>query len=135
MGINMKMKGMILSVAAILVIALFAFFSIMREKPEDRLDIVKVNNIVKSISDNWAELMIFTNSNEEYKEQLEGINAKAEQIDALITNMFHSTLEELQALSVSAAEVQSAVILNLIRYADYKKRVKPFELPDCIITE
>ncbi|MCL2152603.1 MAG: hypothetical protein FWH57_06555 [Oscillospiraceae bacterium] len=75
-----------------------------------------------------TELMLFTMENEEYREQLEGINAKAEQINSLITNMFHSTLEELQALSVSVTEIQSAAILSLIRQADYEKRAKPFEL-------
>ncbi len=44
-----------------------------------------------------TELMLFTAENDEYKEQLQGINAKAEQIDSLITNMFHATLEELAA--------------------------------------
>ncbi len=79
-----------------------------------------------------TELMLFTTDNAEYKEQLEGINAKAEQINALITNMFHATLEELEALSVTVSEVPSTAIHDLIRHADFEKRVKPFELPSCL---
>ena len=81
-----------------------------------------------------TELMLFTIKNEEYREQLEGITAKAEQINSLITNMFHSTLEELSELNVSIAETGSDIIPNLIRYADYEKRVKPFEIPNCLIS-
>lgn len=81
-----------------------------------------------------TELMLYTIDNDEYREHLEGINAKAEQINSLITDMFHSALKELQALSVSVTEIQSAVITNLIQYADYKKRTKPFELPNCLIS-
>lgn len=81
-----------------------------------------------------TELMLFTTDDEEYREQLEGINAKAEQINSLITDIFHSALEELQALSVSVIEILSVSILNLIQYADYEKRVKPFELPDCLVS-
>jgi len=81
-----------------------------------------------------TELMLFTINNEEYREQLEEINAKAEQINSLITDMFHATLEELKKLSVSVAEIGSDVIPNLIRYADYEKRVRPFEIPGCLIS-
>ena len=81
-----------------------------------------------------TELMLFTIEDAEYREQLEGITIKAEQIDSLITNMFHATLEELQKLHVSVSEIPSTAIHQLIRYADYDKRVKPFELPNCLIS-
>jgi len=81
-----------------------------------------------------TELMLFATPDEENREQLNAINAKVEQIDSLITNMFHATLEELQELNVSVSEINSTTLLNLIRYADYKKRVKPFELPSCLIS-
>jgi signal transduction histidine kinase len=81
-----------------------------------------------------TELMLLTIDNREYREQLEGINAKAEQINSLVTDMFHSALEELQALSVSATEIESAAIMDLIRKADYEKRVKPIKVPNCLIS-
>ena len=65
--------------------------------------------------------------------QLETINAKAEQINSLITDMFHSTLEELQALSVNASEAPSTLIPELIGNADYENKVKPFKVPSCLI--
>jgi len=65
--------------------------------------------------------------------QLETISAKAGQIDSLITNMFHATLEELQALSVTVAEVESTAVTQLIENADYEKKVKPFSIPNCLI--
>jgi len=80
-----------------------------------------------------TELMLVKTRDEKEKIQLGRINEKAEQINSLITDMFHATLEELQELSVTPAEVQSTAISQLIQNADYKGRVKPFAVPDCII--
>jgi signal transduction histidine kinase len=67
--------------------------------------------------------------------KLEQINEKAEQINTLITNMFHSTLEELQELSVNASEIQNTAISQIIESADYKGKIKPpfLTIPDCIV--
>ena len=65
--------------------------------------------------------------------QLETISAKAEQINSLITDMFHATLEELEALTVTIAEIPSPDIINLVENADYGKRVRPFTVPKCLI--
>ena len=81
-----------------------------------------------------AELLLLSAKDEKEKTQLERIEAKAEQINALITDMFHATLEELQALSVTTAEIHSTVIPGLIESADYKGLVQPFSIPDCIVT-
>jgi len=67
------------------------------------------------------------------KARLEMINAKADQINALITDMFHSTLEELHALTANAAEIAGSDVAKAIRTADYKGKVKPFAVPDCIV--
>ena len=64
---------------------------------------------------------------------LDTINAKAEQINALITNMFHATLEELQALSVNLTEMQSTEIAAIIHNADYSGYVKPFTILSCLV--
>ena len=80
-----------------------------------------------------TELMLFMTKDKEYIELLEGINAKAEQINALVTNLFHSALEELQALNVVTAEHHSTVIHELIKKVDYEKRVLPFIIPNCLI--
>jgi signal transduction histidine kinase len=80
-----------------------------------------------------VELLLVTATDEKEKTRLEQIGAKAEQINTLITNMFHATLEELQQLSVSAAEVHSTVLHSIIKNADYKCKTKPFTVPGCII--
>ena len=80
-----------------------------------------------------TELMLVSVKDEKEKAQLERIESKAEQINTLITNMFHATLEELQALSVTIAEVRSTAIPQLIENADHKGYVKPYSIPDCIV--
>jgi len=64
---------------------------------------------------------------------LDSANKKLEQIDTLVTNMFHATLEELQELKVMPSEQQSTGLYELIQQADYEKRARPFSIPDCII--
>ena len=81
-----------------------------------------------------TELMLVKAEDEKEIERLRTIAAKAEQINALITNMFHATLEELQALPVSPAEVQNIQLPDLIREADYKGRIRPFSIPNCIVS-
>jgi signal transduction histidine kinase len=81
-----------------------------------------------------AEVMMVMASDEENKRQLEIINAKAEQINRLITDLFHATLEDLQALNVSVSDAESNELPGLIRNADYKGLVRPFFVPSCIIS-
>jgi len=80
-----------------------------------------------------TELMLVSARDENDKIRLARINEKAEQINTLITDMFHATLEELQTLRVNVTEIHSTVIPNLIKSADYKGKVKPFEIPSCMI--
>jgi len=80
-----------------------------------------------------TELLLLSAENEKERNQLEQIEIKAEQINTLITDMFHATLEELQALSVSVTEIHSTEIPGLIRNADYKGLIRKSVIPDCII--
>jgi signal transduction histidine kinase len=64
---------------------------------------------------------------------LDSANKKLEQIDTLMTDIFHSTLKELQELKVTVCEIQSSEIRGFIEQADYEKRVKQFMIPDCIL--
>jgi signal transduction histidine kinase len=50
-----------------------------------------------------TELMLVSANTDKEKQQLDKIREKAEQINGLITDMFHATLEELQALTVTAS--------------------------------
>jgi len=81
-----------------------------------------------------SELMLVTADNEKDIARLKTIDMKAGQIETLVNNMFHATLEELQELNVSAIEVHSTVIPDLIKNADYEQRTKPYSIPDCIIS-
>ena len=80
-----------------------------------------------------TELMLVTAKHDKEIQQLETINAKAEQVNSLITNMFHATLEELQALSVTLAEAPSTAVSDLIKSADYEGRVRDFIIPNCLV--
>ncbi len=80
-----------------------------------------------------AEVMSLSARSEKDKTQLARIGEKTEQINTLITDMFHATLEELQELSVTVSEVQSTVLPRLLRSADYKGFLKPFTVPNCIV--
>lgn len=80
-----------------------------------------------------SELMLVKAKDDKEKRQLDSIYMKAEQINSLITNMFHATLEELQELNVTVTELHSTIIQGLIKNADYAGRVKPFDIPSCLV--
>ncbi len=80
-----------------------------------------------------AELMSVSVQEDKTKQQLDTINAKADQINLLITNMFHATLEELQELKVTPVEFSSHSILSLIQSADYRHLAVTDSIPDCLI--
>lgn len=80
-----------------------------------------------------SEVMLVKTAIEDDKRQLEVINAKVDQINTLITNMFSATLEELQELSVTVTEQSSGVISDLIKNADYNNRATISSIPECIV--
>jgi len=80
-----------------------------------------------------SELMHVLAKSEKEREQLEVIGVKAEQINALITDMFHATLEELKALPVAVQEIESQMLSELLRRSDYKTKLKPFFIPNALI--
>lgn len=59
---------------------------------------------------------------------LEKINEKADQINLLVTEMFDSTLQELNIINVKAREVKSTSLLDMLKTADYKERVEQYDL-------
>ena len=66
--------------------------------------------------------------------EMAAITGKADQIDLLISNLFTATLEELKQLKVSPAEIASTELEEHIRASDYQKKVRPFALPECVVT-
>lgn len=80
-----------------------------------------------------TEVMQAETKDDRTKELLTVIASRAEQINSLITNMFHATLEELRELKVTTAPTASTAVYDLILTADYHKRIKPFSLPECLL--
>ena len=67
-------------------------------------------------------------------EEMKAIIGKIDQIDLLISNMFSATLEELEQLKVSPTEVASTELETDIRAADFEHKIRPFTLPECVLT-
>jgi signal transduction histidine kinase len=84
---------------------------------------------IKAIS----ELMSLSTADEKTKRQLETINAKADQINLLISNMFHATLEELKELKVTNYPISSQLISDMLLNADYHKSAETDPIPECLI--
>lgn len=80
-----------------------------------------------------TELMLVKTTDEKELARLNTITAKAEQVNALITNMFHATLEELEVLHVAPKEASSAEITKLIANADYQGQATVSEIPTCLV--
>lgn len=94
-----------------------------------------------------ADVMELSAANEDQRQTISAINAKADQIDKLISNLFHATLEELEHLEVNCEELSSVRIAQMIREADPGKhvvgleireadpgkRTAGFEIPECVV--
>lgn len=80
-----------------------------------------------------ADVMELSAKNEEEKTTIRSINAKADQIDSLVSNLFHATLEELEHLEVKLGEVTSNDISHFISEADHKHKVGRFKIEDSVV--
>jgi signal transduction histidine kinase len=80
-----------------------------------------------------SELMLIRASDDKVIKQLNTIYSKAEQINLLVTDMFHATLEELQELKVTVTEEISGVITGLIANVNYDDHISCDPIPECII--
>ncbi|MBP3808071.1 MAG: HAMP domain-containing histidine kinase [Eubacterium sp.] len=80
-----------------------------------------------------AEVLSITDIDDEQRKAISLINGKADQIDNLISNLFHATLEELEQLEVNVEEVSSAEIIRMIREADYQNKLTEIDIKDAVI--
>lgn len=80
-----------------------------------------------------SELMAVQTSSNKEKQQLSIIQEKANQIDRLISDLFHATLEELQELPVYAKQQDSQALKNLLAQADYQNHAQIEEIPQCLL--
>ena len=81
-----------------------------------------------------SEVMQVTVKDEKQQEKLTRIIEKANQIDKLITDLFNSTMEELNQLHVEISDVSSEEITELIKSSDFKKQIEKLEISDCIVS-
>jgi signal transduction histidine kinase len=80
-----------------------------------------------------SELMLMRATDDKVNKQLNTIYSKAEQINLLVTDMFHATLEELQELKVTITEEISGVLNGMIANVNYDDQISCDPIPDCII--
>lgn len=80
-----------------------------------------------------AEVGAAITEDKKIKENYTQIIRKADQINALITNLFTATLEELMQLSVIPSDIESTEIKLLLENSDYLHRAKLPYIPDCLL--
>jgi len=121
-------------------------FDLMREqlalaRENERLANIRKKELVASLSHDIktpaASIKIMAELHQAKHGETEAMQAiigKIDQIDLLISNMFSATLEELEQLKVSVTEVSTTELEEDIRAADFQQRVRPFHLPECVLT-
>ncbi|MDE7294920.1 MAG: HAMP domain-containing histidine kinase [Oscillospiraceae bacterium] len=71
--------------------------------------------------------------NEKSRQNYYNIIHKADQINALVTNLFSATLEELQQLTVEPADMNSSEIFHMLESADYFHYADIPDVPEYMI--
>ena len=80
-----------------------------------------------------AEVMSLTAKTDAERETIAAIDGKADQIDRLISNLFHATLEELEQLEVKVEEVDSTELVRMVKEADHLKKVGTLDIKDAVL--
>ena len=80
-----------------------------------------------------TEFLDLVTDDAEQKQTIAAIGGKADQIDKLISNLFHATLEELEQLEVKPEELSSEVLAEMITQSDHLKKVKSANVEQCVI--
>ncbi|MFT9055001.1 MAG: HAMP domain-containing sensor histidine kinase [Ethanoligenens sp.] len=80
-----------------------------------------------------TELMLVREQDADKCKSWQTVYTKVEQINQLINDLFHASLEELQKLSVSPTEESSAVLGSLLHAADYNGHAVIMPIPSCIL--
>lgn len=80
-----------------------------------------------------SEVGIAVTENEKDRANYTQIIGKADQINTLVTNLFTATLEELQQLSVTPANIESGQVKTMLENADYLRRARLPDVPECLV--
>lgn len=80
-----------------------------------------------------SEVGLAVATTEKDKANYTQIIGKADQINKLVTNLFTATLEELQQLTVTPANIESKQVKSMLANADYLHRATIPDMPDCLV--
>ena len=80
-----------------------------------------------------TELLQAMTSDPIIKEKLKTIEIKTDQIDHLVNDLMHSTLEELGELNVNLSNEESGVLRELFGRAGHFSEIKIAGIPECLI--
>lgn len=80
-----------------------------------------------------AEYRSLTTGSDELRREFETITQKTNQINGMIHNLHTSMLDDLERLEVRPKELGSSAIGEALRQADFRKRIKGFEIPECLV--
>lgn len=81
-----------------------------------------------------TELMLLSARDDKIGRQLNTLYSKADQIDHLVTDMFHATMEELNELQVKVTDEYSSILATFIENSNYYEKITPEPIPECIIS-
>ncbi len=91
-----------------------------------------IRNPVSSIRA-MVDYLSLVSADEEQKSTLAAINGKTDQIDKLVSNMFHAALEELEQLEVAPEELPTLELGRIIAESDPLKKVTSVDIKECVI--
>jgi len=80
-----------------------------------------------------SELLLVLVNDEKVLKQVNTIYSKADQINLLVTDMFHATLEELQQLKLDVTEHSSEVLVPMLEDVNYNGQISYDPIPQCMI--
>lgn len=80
-----------------------------------------------------SELLLELEADERLRGKIRMIYEKTEQIEALVNNLFHNTLQEIDRLNVTPEPVYSGEVERLLMNSDYGDRVRLSPVPECLV--
>lgn len=80
-----------------------------------------------------SELGTALAENDKIRKNFEQIISKADQINTLVANLFSATLEELQQLTVTPADMSSTELRCMLESADYLRKAQFPDIPERMI--
>lgn len=80
-----------------------------------------------------SELGLLLADSDKVKDNYQNIIYKADQVSALVTNLFTAALDELDKLSVTPGELESAEVFEMLMRADYLGYASIPGIPECLV--